>query len=291
MRKCSACGLLKEPSGFYPSRPTRCKLCGREKSKRYRLEHPEKYAAWVAAHPTYQRDWYLQHRQKQGKAPRVARDPSILKVTQWQRTKADPERLAKKRLSARLLSRARWEREHPGCNTYRPSGRPGVLVGRRGPRPGTAEKIRAREAELAEMRLRRQSANWLYLANQIPGCLDPKRCKMGHWARPEDMSGKGRLCRACRREKAQRRRALKIGNGGKCSAAEWVSILERHDHTCQHCGVRGEMTQDHILSLSLGGRHVASNLQPLCHPCNSMKRNTVTGAVQSLIPGLRSTLA
>lgn len=228
----------------------------------------------------------------------------------WERIRSDPVRLAKKREAARLWSRARWEREHPGCQPYRPTGRTkgGTLQGGR-PRADQTARRAATELRRAEARMRKQSAHWLYLANQIPGCLTPVRCKTGHWVRPEDIAGTSRMCRPCRRAKqkaqrqknprtyrAQKRRAKHRRRaaekaGGSYSAQEWRSILERHDHRCVRCQVQGDMTVDHILPLSKGGLNVARNLQPMCHRCNTAKGSVLTGAIQSLIPGMLSTIS
>jgi 5-methylcytosine-specific restriction endonuclease McrA len=154
--------------------------------------------------------------------------------------------------------------------------------------------------------MRRQSANWLYLANQIPGCLTPARCKTGHWVRPEDIAGTSRMCRPCRRAKVKaqraknphlgkarhkrakhRRRARERGADGDCTPEQWESILKDWGHACAHCSTTGvEMTQDHIIPLSKGGSNDWTNYQPLCHPCNSRKSDTITGTVQAMIPGL-----
>lgn len=72
------------------------------------------------------------------------------------------------------------------------------------------------------------------------------------------------------RDRKARRRAL-IGSG-RVSHAEWQSILEKHGHRCAYCG-RGDLPleQDHVVPLSRGGRHIASNIVPACKPCNASK--------------------
>jgi 5-methylcytosine-specific restriction endonuclease McrA len=51
-------------------------------------------------------------------------------------------------------------------------------------------------------------------------------------------------------------------------------ILARDHYRCQYCGVRGtafDLTLDHILPRSRGGRTVAENLVASCQGCNSRK--------------------
>ncbi len=45
------------------------------------------------------------------------------------------------------------------------------------------------------------------------------------------------------------------------------------DDRCVYCGTEGELTVDHIIPLSRGGRHILSNIKPACRSCNSKKRN------------------
>jgi 5-methylcytosine-specific restriction endonuclease McrA len=72
------------------------------------------------------------------------------------------------------------------------------------------------------------------------------------------------------RDRKARRRSL-IGSG-RVSAAEWQAVLDEHGHRCAYCG-RGDrpLEQDHVIPLSKGGRHAASNIVPACKPCNSAK--------------------
>lgn len=78
--------------------------------------------------------------------------------------------------------------------------------------------------------------------------------------------------RAIRKNVRARRRGA-VGDG-RVTAQEWEQIKEQHGNRCLCCGVSGEMvtlTQDHVVPLSKGGRHVAENIQPLCGPCNTRK--------------------
>lgn len=52
------------------------------------------------------------------------------------------------------------------------------------------------------------------------------------------------------------------------------AVLARDRYRCQYCGVKGtafELTLDHILPRSQGGRSVPENLCAACKPCNQRK--------------------
>jgi len=51
-------------------------------------------------------------------------------------------------------------------------------------------------------------------------------------------------------------------------------VLRRDGYTCQYCGrSEGEMTMDHVLPLSRGGKTVWTNVVTACVPCNRKKAN------------------
>lgn len=51
------------------------------------------------------------------------------------------------------------------------------------------------------------------------------------------------------------------------------SVFERDAYRCQHCGAHKDLSVDHIFPESKGGTLDFSNLQTLCRPCNSKKRD------------------
>lgn len=93
------------------------------------------------------------------------------------------------------------------------------------------------------------------------------------------------------RNKVYERRIKMFGKGrGKgnfhkdCFTKEdWEAILLRWGNVCAICG-RGktlvELTVDHIIPLSLGGKHCKENIQPLCRSCNSRKGNSIIGSYE-----------
>ena len=94
----------------------------------------------------------------------------------------------------------------------------------------------------------------------------------------------GRLiCKIC----AHRRRARKVKAGGDgISAEQWKRIIKKQKHRCNMCGRRFSKTRvptmDHIVPISKGGDHDASNIQALCRSCNSSKSNKIQiGLIQS----------
>jgi 5-methylcytosine-specific restriction endonuclease McrA len=58
------------------------------------------------------------------------------------------------------------------------------------------------------------------------------------------------------------------------SSTKRTRILVRDRHRCQYCGVKGtgfDLTIDHIIPRSRGGRTVAENLCAACFACNQRK--------------------
>jgi 5-methylcytosine-specific restriction endonuclease McrA len=69
-----------------------------------------------------------------------------------------------------------------------------------------------------------------------------------------------------------RRKARLRGNGGSFTGTEFRELCEKFGNQCLSCGVVGvDLTVDHVLPLSKGGRNEISNIQPLCHACNVKK--------------------
>lgn len=59
---------------------------------------------------------------------------------------------------------------------------------------------------------------------------------------------------------------------------QWEQIKKDQNYTCLHCGKQEpaiKLTMDHIIPVSKGGHHTASNIQGLCLSCNSKKRTKI----------------
>lgn len=70
-----------------------------------------------------------------------------------------------------------------------------------------------------------------------------------------------------------KRRGLLAGSRCDLTVSEWTAIKEAQGHRCTMCGEVKTLTRDHIIPLSRGGDHTASNIQGLCRSCNSKKSN------------------
>ena len=67
-----------------------------------------------------------------------------------------------------------------------------------------------------------------------------------------------------RLKKHRRRKA------GNLTPADWGLVLEAYGSSCLACG-KGEVTIDHVIPISKGGRNEIHNVQPLCSWCNTSK--------------------
>jgi len=72
-----------------------------------------------------------------------------------------------------------------------------------------------------------------------------------------------------------KRRALKSGNGGSFTEAEWKTLCAQYNNQCIGPGPHGgKLTRDHIIPVGEpGGTSNIDNIQPLCQSCNSRKGN------------------
>lgn len=80
----------------------------------------------------------------------------------------------------------------------------------------------------------------------------------------------GAACHVARLE--EKGREDRRGLIGTHTEGEWREICYSFGNRCLRCSATNvELTKDHVVPVSKGGTGYASNLQPLCGPCNSWK--------------------
>lgn len=67
------------------------------------------------------------------------------------------------------------------------------------------------------------------------------------------------------------RQRSKVPGTFRVTVEDWMEILRAFNNKCAYCGNSGQMTIDHVLPLSRGGRHCIANLVPACKRCNHSK--------------------
>ncbi len=238
--------------------------------KRARVRQARKYAK-AKADPVLWEKWKEKRR--------------IDAIGHYHRYKHDPVWLAEKRARDAAAMERLWVRRNPGKEKGKHR---------------TAEEMAVVEAAKQAARAAKAEGVKRWHHCQILHC---KLCK-APFMRNE--LPKGYLCRDCRKIKRKayrkrhphaakaskaRRRALERGADGSFTQKDWLHVLAIHGNKCQICDSTENLTCDHKIPLSLGGSNDWTNLQPLCHLCNSTKCATITGAVQSFIPGVKLTYA
>ena len=75
--------------------------------------------------------------------------------------------------------------------------------------------------------------------------------------------------------KDARRRTAKTKAGGAYTSAQWIALCNKYHNRCLCCGRKRKLTADHVVPVSKIGTSNISNIQPLCGPCNSKKKDKV----------------
>ncbi len=76
------------------------------------------------------------------------------------------------------------------------------------------------------------------------------------------------------RAKNNSRRTVKTKAGGSYTASEWLDLVHHFGDRCLCCGRTDvKLTADHIIPVSKGGTSNIENIQPLCQPCNTRKKD------------------
>lgn len=96
-----------------------------------------------------------------------------------------------------------------------------------------------------------------------------------HQTNREHSRGRNREWQRNNRERKrvidQRRRATTGANGKFVITSHEIKRL--YSQPCAACNSTEQITLDHVVPLSRGGRHCIGNLQPLCKSCNSSKKD------------------
>ena len=73
-------------------------------------------------------------------------------------------------------------------------------------------------------------------------------------------------------QNAIRRARKKSAHINDLTAQQWAATLGRYHYRCFYCGKQSEVLhQEHMIPLSRGGNHTASNIVPACPRCNYRK--------------------
>lgn len=68
------------------------------------------------------------------------------------------------------------------------------------------------------------------------------------------------------------RRVRKIsGDSRVVTRRDWLALCRRFGGRCAYCAERSDLTMDHVVPLSRGGRHAIGNILPACDRCNKSK--------------------
>lgn len=69
-----------------------------------------------------------------------------------------------------------------------------------------------------------------------------------------------------------RRNRRAAARGGRVKPADWLKLCRRYGGRCAYCGIKGQLTVDHVVPLVRGGRNTIGNVLPACMSCNCHKQ-------------------
>lgn len=89
---------------------------------------------------------------------------------------------------------------------------------------------------------------------------------------------------AIRALNAKRRALQRNAPVNDLTAQQWAEIRAAYRHRCVYCHCKPKrLTMDHVIPLSGGGPHTASNVVPACVSCNSRKNNRPAPEYQPIL--------
>lgn len=137
-------------------------------------------------------------------------------------------------------------------------------------RPKVAAKVRAWRAKNRDAANER--ARELYAENATKM---RERKRIWREAHAEEVRQRAREIAAANPERValkNHRRRQRITDGADLTADQWSAICSEYEGRCAYCA--GEVPKpefEHVVPLSRGGRHTASNVVPACRFCNRSK--------------------
>jgi 5-methylcytosine-specific restriction endonuclease McrA len=104
-------------------------------------------------------------------------------------------------------------------------------------------------------------------ADRIRHAANPERKRAA--AKAWRQANRDGYCANQRNYKARRKNAPVVD----LTTEQWLNICIEHDWKCHYCHITcgRSVTMDHVVPLSKGGSHTASNVVPACGHCNSRK--------------------
>lgn len=106
----------------------------------------------------------------------------------------------------------------------------------------------------------------------------------GYYRRPEVRAKRNEDSRLCKQAKYRFDEEYRVAELIRChnrrklvtettlTPLEWLSIVEQFNHSCAYCGTKHNLTMDHIVPISKGGKTTPNNVIPACSSCNSSKQ-------------------
>ena len=168
---------------------------------------------------------------------------------------------------------------HPNCGASRPEDQFNPLLRPRGFH--------------IKLRLRRTAAN-IVTRNTTPAAraskrrwrlrnLESERARCRKWVRdnlPKVLTNvkawrrtHPELVRLCYCVSNANRQAKFYGRPERLTVKQFQGLLKSYNFICPCCSKRIPLGPDHVKPLGLGGSNNIRNIQPLCAPCNRMKRS------------------